>query len=498
MSRSVVQASVEGSKPKRGVPEVLNNPGIGLQNLNLSFDVQNDRPCVTVDVLGLVQVLTNSTEEQRFEYSRHLLLQAKQRGESEPVHNLYSSIERDGWGAFSARNGGPKKKPKKPPPAAGGPEAAYERELIARELSEMASKLSASLGFGVEADRAQAATEREAKLEAESVKAEELAATAKAAAEAAESAKAKDAPKLRAQADEAMEAAAAARSAAKAARANGAVTNRYTYRGEAAKDVRTAEAVHTTEGPVVVEEDSSPIDIVRSGNQQIDFRIKAEPRPAAEGASRRAPPAPSQQQARQAAQQAGGGAGSGTAVAMTEASAVLACFPRWAAVPGKGRLQATLRFDPPGVCAGDPVSVAGPRGDQLPLLVPPGVMHVHSALASISADASVQRTRETALRLEIVALEHAAVASGRLSVRWNGADIEIALPPNATAGAALTLALPFAGAPLPPPRALAPPPLIASDAAPPAPPLEFEQESALERSGEFEFELSETTREGEA
>ena len=63
---------------------------------------------------------------------------------------------------------------------------------------------------------------------------------------------------------------------------------------------------------------------------------------------------------------------------------------------------------------------------------------------------------------------------------------------------ALTLALPFAGAPLPPPRALAPPPLIASDAAPPAPPLEFEQESALERSGEFEFELSETTREGEA
>ena len=495
MLRSVAKAA---SKPKRGIPEVLNNPGIGLQHLNLSFDVQSDRPCVTMDVLALVQVLTNSTEAQRFEYSRHLLLQAKQRGESEPVHNLYSSIEREGWGAFSARNGGAKQKAKKPPPAAGGPAAAFERELIARELSEMASLLSASLGFGVEANRAQVATEREAKLEAESVKAEEAVATTKAAAEKAEKAKAKEAPELRAQADQAMEAAATARSEAKAAKAKGAVTSRYAFRGEAAKDVVSEETLHATaEGPVV-EEGSLTIDMVRSGNSRVDSLIKPEPRPAAEGASRRAVSAPPPPRAAQAVvQQAGGGACSGAAVAMSEASAVLACFPRWAAVPGKGRLQATLRFDPPGVCAGDAVSVAGPRGDQLALLVPPGVMHVHSAVASISADASVQRTRETALRLEIVALEHAAVASGRLSVRWAGADIQIVLPPTATAGAALTLALPFAGPPLPPPRPLAqpPPPRIASGVAPPAPPLEFEQESA---AGEFEFELSETTREGEA
>ena len=95
-------------------PECLNNPGLGLQGLGLSFGLDEDqqpivRPAppprppralhhalhhalhyampapslldhggeqVSMGVLGLVQALTCSSEAQRFEWARHLLLQA--------------------------------------------------------------------------------------------------------------------------------------------------------------------------------------------------------------------------------------------------------------------------------------------------------------------------------------------------------------------------------------------------------------------------------------
>ena len=73
-----------------------------------------------------------------------------------------------------------------------------------------------------------------------------------------------------------------------------------------------------------------------------------------------------------------GGAGTETAVRY--------CRPLWA-VPEGGdgtRLQATLRFEP-GVAHGDSVLVAGPDGEQLPLLTPPGVRNVCRILASVPA-----------------------------------------------------------------------------------------------------------------
>ena len=135
-----------------------------------------------------------------------------------------------------------------------------------------------------------------------------------------------------------------------------------------------------------------------------------------------------------------GGAGTETAVRY--------CRPLWA-VPEGGdgtRLQATLRFEP-GVAHGDSVLVAGPDGEQLPLLTPPGVRNVCRILASVPApsDSTGARAPEGTqgtggLLVDVLPLGPNAAPQKRLGL--DGGH-ELILPSYATPFTSLVFATPI-------------------------------------------------------
>ena len=77
-----------------------------------------------------------------------------------------------------------------------------------------------------------------------------------------------------------------------------------------------------------------------------------------------------------------------------------------------------MRFEP-GVAHGDSVLVAGPDGEQLPLLTPPGVRNVQRVLASVPAPVDTERAPKgteanATLFLDIVPLGPVAAPDGML------------------------------------------------------------------------------------
>ena len=90
-------------------PLALRDPNIVLAEKLAPFafkttgSLDDKRTLVTVDVLGLASALTCSSEEQRFEWARCLMLKAQQKPSEAPIHHLYSSIERDSFETFHER-----------------------------------------------------------------------------------------------------------------------------------------------------------------------------------------------------------------------------------------------------------------------------------------------------------------------------------------------------------------------------------------------------------
>ena len=147
------------------VPDVLTHAPILLEGIRLKFGRDEDQKVsVTMDLIGLVHALTCSTEAQRFEWARYLMLQAKQSDQEEPVHNLFSSIERDSWAVYAARRQAASRQPRGgSSAAASGPTGpagfASERELLCSEVRELASVLSSALAFGAKAGAEAAAAD---------------------------------------------------------------------------------------------------------------------------------------------------------------------------------------------------------------------------------------------------------------------------------------------------------------------------------------------------
>jgi hypothetical protein len=132
-------------------------------------------------------------------------------------------------------------------------------------------------------------------------------------------------------------------------------------------------------------------------------------------------------------------------------TAILYCEPTWrrAAVAGgassAGRLQATLRFEPPGIAYGDRVVVAGPDGTPMPLLAPPGVQHLQRVLVSLpdpkgAAAGGKNSLAGAALRIDIIPLGADALPGSLVVVD----GVSVALPSYAAPFTSLVLAMPSA------------------------------------------------------
>jgi hypothetical protein len=129
---------------------VLQNPGVSLSSQfgTLSFSssrggLTSRKTLVTVDVLGLVKALTTKSDEQRCEWARHLMLQASQARSDSQLHNLYSSIERDGWAAFRLRQRAEETRSSQQSHAGDSAKSAHDREAMAAELREYAARMTA-------------------------------------------------------------------------------------------------------------------------------------------------------------------------------------------------------------------------------------------------------------------------------------------------------------------------------------------------------------------
>ncbi|KAL1524375.1 hypothetical protein AB1Y20_019271 [Prymnesium parvum] len=112
------------------------------------------------------------------------------------------------------------------------------------------------------------------------------------------------------------------------------------------------------------------------------------------------------------------------------------CRPTWQAGAEPKLVQAVLRFEPPGVEAGERVIVEGPGGEQLTLVVPSGVMHVQRALACVNRNTLSKS--DNFLQLDIVPLPFDVAPGGRIEV----AGVAFVLPQNAVPGSSLCVALP--------------------------------------------------------
>lgn len=125
------------------------------------------------------------------------------------------------------------------------------------------------------------------------------------------------------------------------------------------------------------------------------------------------------------------------ATALAAADSIRLCRPQWSAGADARLTQATLRFEPPGVEAGEKVLVEGPNGEQITLIVPPGVMHVQRAIAVVNRGQQ-RRADSSLLQLDIVPLSPDAVPGGRVDV----SGVPLLLPPYAVPGTSICVALP--------------------------------------------------------
>mmetsp|Transcript_11007 Transcript_11007/g.32030 ORF Transcript_11007/g.32030 Transcript_11007/m.32030 type:complete len:370 (-) Transcript_11007:622-1731(-) len=336
-------------------PVVLQNPGVSLRSHfgTLSFSTgrggtTSHRTLVTVDVLGLVKALTTKSDEQRCEWARHLMLQASQARSDSQLHNLYSSIERDGWAAYRSR-----RQADEDSHGAQGSQSripakhAEERKVIAEELRAYASELRAALR--------------------------------------------------------------------RSASASGSAR-----KPDAMAAATTSKAL--TRAPAVATSDASE-DVLRSGvrNGVASAPMRSVPiGPSDVGMMRR----PSIIKRR----------GNGFT---GDTHAVLLASPRWENGSVPGRVQAILRFEAPGIGAGDSVLVLGPGGERLPLVVPSGMLHIQRAVVSLSQDP--QEAREYALRLDITTLGRKTTPGDVVSV--NG--VPLWLPQFAAPATSLVVGLPL-------------------------------------------------------
>ena len=136
----------------------------------------------------------------------------------------------------------------------------------------------------------------------------------------------------------------------------------------------------------------------------------------------------------------GGGGGSRGAItaAPPVATLVTPSWERGANPAVGGRLQATLRFDPPGVSASDRLLMVTPDGDQLPLLLPDGLHHVRRITVSMAL--SPRAARETAFEADVVPVPSGAKPGDVLTF----GHVPVWLPDYATPGSCLVVALPLA------------------------------------------------------
>jgi len=339
----------------RRAPVVLANPGASLSTKfgTLSFSTSKSGPIpktlVTIDVLGLVKALTTKSDDQRCEWARHLMLQASQARTDSQLHNLYSSIERDGWAAYRMRQQAEEEAQRAKPGLVDALQA-EERRVLAAELREYVSTMAAV------ARRAAAAASSQPDTILAAAKSHEL-----------------------------------------------------------------------------VEVDEAGSDVLRSGVPQglREGLGSALTRSVPRGSSSNAGlPQGAHRQSTAAGLKRGLGRG-------PEPTAVLISAPRWESGPVAGRLQATLRFDAPGIGAGHSVLVLGPGGERLPLSVPRGMLYVQRAVVSLSK--SPLEAGEYALRLDISALGVEAAPGDIVSV----GGLQLWLPHFAEPSTSLVVALPL-------------------------------------------------------
>ena len=135
--------------------------------------------------------------------------------------------------------------------------------------------------------------------------------------------------------------------------------------------------------------------------------------------------------------------GGGGVAAQRDGLAVYFCQPAWDADSARQRWQALLRFDP-GVSSGDHVLVAGPEGEQMPLLIPLGLQNVQRVVASLpylrarSPSRAEGSRAGTSLRVDICPLGPRTGAGDRVMVR----GFPLTLPPDAVPNTSVVVALP--------------------------------------------------------
>lgn len=113
------------------------------------------------------------------------------------------------------------------------------------------------------------------------------------------------------------------------------------------------------------------------------------------------------------------------------------CRPAWQEGMHPKLAQAMLRFEPPGVEAGEKVLVDGPAGEQITLIVPSGIMHVQSALACVNRGELSKM--DNFLQLDIVPLAMTVVPGGPIEI----SGITLRLPSSAVPGSSICVALPM-------------------------------------------------------
>lgn len=113
------------------------------------------------------------------------------------------------------------------------------------------------------------------------------------------------------------------------------------------------------------------------------------------------------------------------------------CRPAWQEGMDPKLAQAMLRFEPPGVEAGEKVLVDGPAGEQITLIVPSGIMHVQRALACVNRGELSKM--DNFLQLDIVPLAMTVVPGGPIEI----SGITLRLPSSAVPGSSICVALPM-------------------------------------------------------
>jgi len=304
-------------------PVVLDNPGTKLCFDNLSFSIGGGkRTLVTLELNTLTAALVCPSEAQRCEWARFLLLQAHQSEPSASLHHLYSSIQREGWGAQRDRA-----------PSADAHDTSQRRAADASDRMALADDLNRM--------------------------AEEL-----------------------------------------------------------RRFMRTGESVQSDN--VKVSAAAVAAHVSDDGNQKEDVLRASVTKPRLKRAAR------DQVKRRR-----------GVAADMRAEQAVVLATPKWMEGAVSGRVQATLRFKPPGLCAGDSAMVTAPNGERLRLTVPPGMMHVQRALASLSSNP--REAGEQQLTLDVVTLPRSLTSADVIKV----GGVQLWPPPYAAPATCLVVAIPM-------------------------------------------------------